>query len=267
MKLFASIICVIITVLISNNCHASEHYIITPSQNQFQSELQKSDIEIKHNWPVVVTYAGDVSVSVAADGKQHPDDKTIVMQYEVRAANQRSAPVFVDGTQVSATLGGVVLQRRTLGEMLAIVDKKRRSVNFWGNIAAIAAGTNASRTAGRYNYSGTSSGVVTDQYGNQANVSSTNSGTIVDQDEAQRAANDAVAASAEDDVNQLDYLDSFQKTIMTEYKEHFVVGPGGAGSSHWEFHVPSEMKGRAPLTVEFNVGGNHYITRFEVDIE
>ena len=257
------------TFVASTLGHASGQYVITPSANQLQSQLQSSDVETlgPNHWPVIVTYIGNISFSVAATPNQYPEQGHMLLKYQVRVKQDSGSPVTVDGARVSATLDGIALQRETLGEMLAARDKMQRSIEFWSTLSGMAAAGNASLNAGRYEYSGVSKGVVTDDEGNHADVTVTNTGTIINRGEQQKAVSEASETSAREEENELNNLDALTKKVIDDNKEHFIVTPGDGVFSQWIFKVPPSFKGDMPMIVQFDVGGNHYVAHFDVHIE
>ena len=253
----------------STSSNASGQYVITPSANQLQSRQQSSDVETlgPNHWPVIVTYVGNISLSVAATPNQYPEQGHMLLKYEVRVKHDSGSAVTVDGTRVSATLGGIGLQRETLAEMLAARDKMQRSIEFWSTLSGMVAVNNASLNAGRYEYSGVSKGVVTDDEGNHVDVSATSAGTIVNRGEQQEAVNEAAADSARQEENELKNLDDVTKKVIDDNKEHFVVTPGDGVFAQWIFKVPKSLKGDMPMIVQFDIGENHYVAHFDVHIE
>ena len=248
---------------------ASGQYVITPSANQVQSQQQSSDVETlgPNHWPVIVTYIGNISFSVAATPNQYPEQGHMLLKYEVRVKRDSGSAITVDGTHVSATLGGAELQRETLGEMLAARDKMQRSIEFWSTLSGMAAASNASLNAGRYEYSGVSKGVVTDDEGNHVDVTSTNTGTVINRGEQQKAVSEASEESAREEENELNNLDTLTKKVIDDNKEHFVVTPGDGVFAQWIFKVPKSLKGDMPMIVQFDIGENHYVAHFDVHIE
>ena len=246
-------------------CEAKGYRISTSSQQE-QSEAQKTILFPSGAAIVARGEAGDIFIQAEPrlDFFQNP---WIAFYYKVGMINPESGKyVLVNAKDIRLLANGKELKRFTQPEQLAWLDKKRRSADFWGSVSAGLASMNASKTAGRYSYTGKSSGIISDAYGNRAKLESEYKGTIVDRAEAQQAGTDAAINSARATDVKLSALDSLTRECLEGSPEQLVSGDNGETQySYLVFELPKDKRGdMVPLVLQASIGGTQFHLNFEL---
>lgn len=246
-------------------CDAKGYRINTSSQQE-QSGNQKTILFPSGAAIVARGEAGNIFIQAEPrlDFFQNP---WIAFYYKVGMISPESGKyVLVNARDIRLLANGKELKRFTQPEQLTWLDKKRRSADFWGSVSAGLASMNASKTAGRYSYTGTSSGIVSDSYGNRAKVESEYSGTIVDRAEAQQAGTNAAINSARATDVKLSALDSMTRECLEGSPEQLVSGDNGETQyAYLVFELPKGKKGSVvPLALQANIDGKQLELNFEL---